>query len=235
MLKRQLSILAITFLLTSLAFAQNGMYLAYEFQAKVGSESTIAQLLTTYHNEVGAYKSGGFDVTRFDLNGPDEGTHRVLIYGDMDNFGLETQSTMIGLQFELLQEKLNDHIEKGTRSEGGYLIAENGNGFDGYPYRAEWRFNVSDPATFIPSWVKFMNSDEVISIMKDRPLELGSVAGGMSGETHWAYAGFENLIDYMSTMKSIYASDAFLLHLEEVNGIGTLVREFTETNLVTFN
>ena len=235
MIKKQLSLLAITLLLTSLSYAQNSMYLAYEFQAKTGSESTIAQLLTTYHNEVGAYKSGGFDVTRFDLNGPDEGTHRVLIYGDMDNFGLENQSTMIGLQFELLQEKLNDHIEKGTRSEGGYLLAENGNEFDGYPYRAEWRLNVSDPATYASSFIKFMNSDEVLSIMNERPLELGSVAGGMTGETHWVYAGFENIIDYMTTMQLIYASDAFQVHQEEASGTFTLMREFTETNLATFN
>jgi len=235
-MKKTIVAFVLALCVTSVSLAQNQMFMSYEFRANQGSEAAIAQLLTEYHDKVGPYKSGGMQVLRFDLKGQLESTHRIVILGEMDNFWLENQTPMVGMHFELLGEKLNDHIEKETGSGAGYILYSRGDGVEGDSYFAGWLLNVTDPATFAPSFLKFANSDETTAIMGDRTRMMGSFAAGGPSipATHWVYANFANIVDYMATMQQIYASDAFQLHQKEVAGIITLTREFTEEQLLLF-
>ncbi|MDA0906878.1 MAG: hypothetical protein O3B44_01760 [Bacteroidetes bacterium] len=235
-MKKTIIALLLALCVTSASYAQSQMFISYDFRANPGSEDAIAKLLTDYHDQVGSYKSGGMNVLRMDMKGEMETTHRVVILGEIDNFGPENPTPEARLQSELLGKKLEDHIEKETSSVAGYILYGRGDGVEGDSYGAGWLMNVTDPATFAPSFLKFANSDEINAILGDRTLMFGSFAAGGTSipATHWVYAYFANIVDYMATMEQIYASDAFQLHQEEVAGIYTLTREFTEEQILSF-
>ena len=235
-MKTIISVLLLALCVTSVSYAQNQMFLRYEFRANPGSEDAIAKILTDYHDQAGSYKSGGMSVVRLDVKGELETTHSIALLGEIDNFWLENPTPMTGMQFELAGKKLADHIEKETSSAAGYILYSRGDGVEGDTYYAGWLLDVTDPATFAPSFLKMANSDETNEIMGDRLLQFGSFAAGGASipATHWVYANFANIVDYMATMEQMYASEAFQLHQQEVAGIVKVTREFTEEQIMLF-
>lgn len=235
-MKTIISVLLLALCVTSVSYAQNQMFLRYDFRANPGSEDAIAKILTDYHDQAGSYKSGGMSVVRLDVKGELETTHSIALIGEIDNFWLENPTPETGMQFELAGKKLEDHIEKETGSYAGYILYSRGDGVEGDSYYAGWLLDVTDPATYATSFLKMANSDETSEIMGDRLLQFGSwAAGGASvPATHWIYVNFANFVDYMSTMEQMYASEAFQLHLQEIEGTYKVTREFTEELILVF-
>ena len=235
-MKKTISVLLLALCVTSVSYAQNQMFLRYEFRANPGSEDAIAKILTDYHDQAGSYKSGAMRVLRLDVKGELESTHAIVFFGEIDNFGPENPTPELGMQSELAGKKLEDHIEKETASLSGYQLYSRGSGVEGDSYYVAWLLDVTDPATFAPSFLKMANSDETNAIMGDRTLEFGSFAAGGASvpATHWVYANFANIVDYMATMEQMYASEAFQLHLQEIEGIVKVTREFTEEQIMLF-
>lgn len=223
-------------ILTTSIQAQN-TYLYWDFEAVDGAEDALVEIFDNYfeENEI-TYKSGGFAIMRNAIGGDNTHTHRIIIYGDIYNWGYTEERETPDLELQTTLNNANNLIKKWTRNESGYILYTGETSFENYPYRALYEMKVDDPNSYTESFIKMVESSDVKEIMGDRPMHMGATAGGINdGLSHWVYMGFENRNDYLQKTYELNSSASGIQFREEVRTIRTVEKTSTEILVKEYN
>ena len=223
-------------ILTTSIQAQN-TYLYWDLEAVDGAEDALVEIFDNYfeENEI-TRKSGGWAIMRNAIGGDNTHTHRIIIYGDIYNWGYTEERETPDLEFQVTLNNANNLIKKWTRNESGYILYTGETSFENYPYRALYEMKVDDPNSYTESFMKMVESSDVKEIMGNRPMHMGAIAGGINdGLTHWAYVGFENRNDYLQKTYELNSSASGMQFREEVRTIRTVEKTSTEILVKEYN
>ena len=223
-------------ILTTSIQAQN-TYLYWDLEAVDGAEDALVEIFDNYfeENEI-TRKSGGWAIMRNAIGGDNTHTHRIIIYGDIYNWGYTEERETPDLEFQVTLNNANNLIKKWTRNESGYILYTGETSFENYPYRALYEMKVDDPNSYIESFIKMVGSSDVKEIMGDRPMHMGAIAGGINdGLSHWVYMGFENRNDYLQKTFELNSSASGIQFREEVRTIRTVEKTSTEILVKEYN
>ena len=223
-------------ILTTSIQAQN-TYLYWDLEAVDGAEDALVEIFDSYFEENKiTYKSGGFAIMRNAIGGDNTHTHRIIIYGDIYNWGYTEERETPDLEFQVTLNNANNLIKKWTRNESGYILYTGETSFENYPYRALYEMKVDDPNSYTESFIKMVESSDVKEIMGDRPMHMGAIAGGINdGLSHWVYMGFENRNDYLQKTYELNSSASGMQFREEVRTIRTVEKTSTEILVKEYN
>ena len=223
-------------ILTTSIQAQN-TYLYWDLEAVDGAEDALVEIFDNYfeENEI-TRKSGGWAIMRNAIGGDNTHTHRIIIYGDIYNWGYTEERETPDLEFQVTLNNANNLIKKWTRNESGYILYTGETSFENYPYRALYEMKVDDPNSYTESFIKMVESSDVKEIMGDRPMHMGAIAGGINdGLSHWVYMGFENRNDYLQKTFELNSSASGMQFREEVRTIRTVEKTSTEILVKEYN
>ena len=223
-------------ILTTSIQAQN-TYLYWDLEAVDGAEDALVEIFDNYfeENEI-TRKSGGWAIMRNAIGGDNTHTHRIIIYGDIYNWGYTEERETPDLEFQVTLNNANNLIKKWTRNESGYILYTGETSFENYPYRALYEMKVDDPNSYTESFIKMVESGDVKEIMGDRPMHMGAIAGGINdGLSHWVYMGFENRNDYLQKTYELNSSASGMQFREEVRTIRTVEKTSTEILVKEYN
>ena len=223
-------------ILTTSIQAQN-TYLYWDLEAVDGAEDALVEIFDNYfeENEI-TRKSGGWAIMRNAIGGDNTHTHRIIIYGDIYNWGYTEERETPDLEFQVTLNNANNLIKKWTRNESGYILYTGETSFENYPYRALYEMKVDDPNSYTESFMKMVESSDVKEIMGDRPMHMGAIAGGINdGLSHWVYMGFENRNDYLQKTYELNSSASGMQFREEVRTIRTVEKTSTEILVKEYN
>lgn len=223
-------------ILTTSIQAQN-TYLYWDLEAVDGAEDALVEIFDNYfeENEI-TRKSGGWAIMRNAIGGDNTHTHRIVIYGDIYNWGYTEERETPDLEFQVTLNNANNLIKKWTRNESGYILYTGETSFENYPYRALYEMKVDDPNSYTESFIKMVESSDVKEIMGDRPMHMGAIAGGINdGLSHWVYMGFENRNDYLQKTYELNSSASGMQFREEVRTIRTVEKTSTEILVKEYN
>ena len=223
-------------ILTTSIQAQN-TYLYWDLEAVDGAEDALVEIFDNYfeENEI-TRKSGGWAIMRNAIGGDNTHTHRIIIYGDIYNWGYTEERETPDLEFQTTLNNANNLIKKWTRNESGYILYTGETSFENYPYRALYEMKVDDPNSYTESFMKMVESSDVKEIMGNRPMHMGAIAGGINdGLTHWVYMGFENRNDYLQKTYELNSSASGMQFREEVRTIRTVEKTSTEILVKEYN
>ena len=223
-------------ILTTSIQAQN-TYLYWDLEAVDGAEDALVEIFDNYfeENEI-TRKSGGWAIMRNAIGGDNTHTHRIIIYGDIYNWGYTEERETPDLEFQVTLNNANNRIKKWTRNESGYILYTGETSFENYPYRALYEMKVDDPNSYTESFIKMVESSDVKEIMGDRPMHMGAIAGGINdGLSHWVYMGFENRNDYLQKTYELNSSASGMQFREEVRTIRTVEKTSTEILVKEYN
>ena len=223
-------------ILTTSIQAQN-TYLYWDLEAVDGAEDALVEIFDNYfeENEI-TRKSGGWAIMRNAIGGDNTHTHRIIIYGDIYNWGYTEERETPDLEFQVTLNNANNLIKKWTRNESGYILYTGETSFENYPYRALYEMKVDDPNSYTESFIKMVESSDVKEIMGDRPMHMGAIAGGINdGLSHWVYMGFENRNDYLQKTYELNSSASGMQFREEVRTIRTVEKTSTEILVKEYN
>ena len=223
-------------ILTTSIQAQN-TYLYWDLEAVDGAEDALVEIFDNYfeENEI-TRKSGGWAIMRNAIGGDNTHTHRIIIYGDIYNWGYTEERETPDLELQVTLNNANNLIKKWTRNESGYILYTGETSFENYPYRALYEMKVDDPNSYTESFIKMVESSDVKEIMGDRPMHMGAIAGGINdGLSHWVYMGFENRNDYLQKTYELNSSASGMQFREEVRTIRTVEKTSTEILVKEYN
>ena len=223
-------------ILTTSIQAQN-TYLYWDLEAVDGAEDALVEIFDNYfeENEI-TRKSGGWAIMRNAIGGDNTHTHRIIIYGDIYNWGYTEERETPDLEFQVTLNNANNLIKKWTRNESGYILYTGETSFENYPYRALYEMKVDDPNSYTESFIKMVESSDVKEIMGDRPMHMGAIAGGINdGLSHWVYMGFENRNDYLQKTYELNSSTSGMKYREEARTIRTVEKTSTEKLVKEYN
>ena len=223
-------------ILTTSIQAQN-TYLYWDLEAVDGAEDALVEIFDNYfeENEI-TRKSGGWAIMRNAIGGDNTHTHRIVIYGDIYNWGYTEERETPDLELQATLNNANNLIKKWTRNESGYILYTGETSFENYPYRALYEMKVDDPNSYTESFIKMVESSDVKEIMGDRPMHMGAIAGGINdGLSHWVYMGFENRNDYLQKTYELNSSASGMQFREEVRTIRTVEKTSTEILVKEYN
>ena len=223
-------------ILTTSIQAQN-TYLYWDLEAVDGAEDALVEIFDNYfeENEI-TRKSGGWAIMRNAIGGDNTHTHRIIIYGDIYNWGYTEERETPDLELQATLNNANNLIKKWTRNESGYILYTGETSFENYPYRAIYEMKVDDPNSYTESFIKMVESSDVKEIMGDRPMHMGAIAGGINdGLSHWVYMGFENRNDYLQKTYELNSSASGMQFREEVRTIRTVEKTSTEILVKEYN
>ena len=223
-------------ILTTSIQAQN-TYLYWDLEAVDGAEDALVEIFDNYfeENEI-TRKSGGWAIMRNAIGGDNTHTHRIVIYGDIYNWGYTEERETPDLEFQVTLNNANNLIKKWTLNESGYILYTGETSFENYPYRALYEMKVDDPNSYTESFIKMVESSDVKEIMGDRPMHMGAIAGGINdGLSHWVYMGFENRNDYLQKTYELNSSASGMQFREEVRTIRTVEKTSTEILVKEYN
>ena len=223
-------------ILTTSIQAQN-TYLYWDLEAVDGAEDALVEIFDNYfeENEI-TRKSGGWAIMRNAIGGDNTHTHRIIIYGDIYNWGYTEERETPDLELQVTLNNANNLIKKWTRNESGYILYTGETSFENYPYRAIYEMKVDDPNSYTESFIKMVESSDVKEIMGDRPMHMGAIAGGINdGLSHWVYMGFENRNDYLQKTYELNSSASGMQFREEVRTIRTVEKTSTEILVKEYN
>ena len=192
-----------TFLLSFGLIAQGSVRM-YNLNVKRGYESSVVE---TFSDFAGGqkWKSGGVMLQAVGFK--DGVTHRIVVWGDPENWGTEKEKT--DEEWALYREKMNNYTYPNTGGNAmGSLL-----GFT----EGDWKKNLSarvydvqvhDPAKFKKAWDKNVKAAE--KILGDRRIGLVSYeVGGTPGATHGLVIYGKNLNDVQVTLRKIQKTKAF--------------------------
>ena len=209
----------------------------WDLEAVDGAEDALVEIFDNYfeENEI-TRKSGGWAIMRNAIGGDNTHTHRIIIYGDIYNWGYTEERETPDLEFQVTLNNANNLIKKWTRNESGYILYTGETSFENYPYRALYEMKVDDPNSYTESFIKMVESSDVKEIMGDRPMHMGAIAGGINdGLSHWVYMGFENRNDYLQKTYELNSSASGMQFREEVRTIRTVEKTSTEILVKEYN
>ena len=189
-----------------LAFNLSAQYSfrAYNLNVKRGQEEAVVKAFTEF-SEGEKWKSGG--VMLQSVGFKNDVTHRILVWGDPENWGTERERT--DDEWDLYRERMNNftYPNPGDSAMGSLLGFTEGDWTKNLSARV-YDVKVHDPEKFKKAWDK--NVKEAKKILGDRRIGLVSYeAGGTPGATHGLVIYGKNLNDVQVTLRKIQKTKAF--------------------------
>ena len=190
-------------------FAQTSVRF-YNLNVKRGHEESVVKTFTDFV-EGETWKSGAgilLQRVRF-KNGV---THRIVVYGDPENWGIEGQRTED--EWSLYRERMNKYTYPNpVDSAMGSVINFSEGDRDKYKTARVYDVRVYEPAKFLKAWNK--NIKEAKSILGDRRIGLVSYeVGGTAGATHGLVIYGKDDNDVQVTLRKIQKTKAFNEYIE---------------------
>ena len=217
-----------TFLLSFGLIAQGSVRM-YNLNVKRGYESSVVE---TFSDFAGGqkWKSGGVMLQAVGFK--DGVTHRIVVWGDPENWGTEKEKT--DEEWALYREKMNNYTYPNTGGNAmGSLL-----GFT----EGDWKKNLSarvydvkvhDPAKFKKAWDKNVKAAE--KILGDRRIGLVSYeVGGTPGATHGLVIYGKNPNDVQVTLRKIQKTKAFQEYISSRGKVDYIQSYITNTVKINF-
>ena len=184
-------LIIILFISGTLTYSQNSFHL-YHFNAKEGGQAAIANLTDSYWGDA-KFKSGGVSIERIRI-GDNDWSHRIIFFGDVDNFG-RVEGDVEKYEWGLFLQRLNDYVEEWGPSAAGRFYSYEGGSIKDFPFVQLYTFRASNPPAFKKA------HDKIVSQMKktldNRPVAFGNFDIGGEGASHWVAVGSKSLNDLM--------------------------------------
>jgi|TARA_B100001094_G_C17986575_1_gene697964 hypothetical protein len=213
-----------------LAFNVSAQYSfrAYNLNVKRGQEEAVVKAFTEF-SEGEKWKSGG--VMLQSVGFKNDVTHRILVWGDPENWGTERERT--DEEWDLYREKMNNYTHPNPIDNAmGSLL-----GFS----EGDWKANrlariydvrVHDPVKFKSAWDK--NVKEAKKILGDRRMGLIRYeVGGTPGATHGLVIYGKNNNDVQVTLRKIQETKAFKEYISS-RGKVEYIQTYTAYTAVRF-
>lgn len=186
--------------LTSLAFllcmafgyAQIPSFTVQYFDAKPWQQTEIASIFDNFYEGV-TFKSGGLYLERLG-SGNTEGTHRIVFFGDSENWGME-EDQKTSDQRRAFWREFTDNVESMGPRYTGRIIDYQGEGSpDSYGYVQIYELKVADPESFLKAHKKLVS--QLSKTMEGRPVAFGTYDIGLpGGASHWVAVAYKGVGD----------------------------------------
>ena len=203
-MKKLFTLLFFSFFI-NIALSQTNTFTVYYFDVKPGSESALADVFDSFYEGV-EFKSGGVYLERMH-RGDVSGTHRVVAFGELGNFGVaDDQKTSQDWQ-EFRNNRLKYIVKYGPSYSGRIMLS---NGVDPFSkgYFQLYEGIVYEPEKMMAAHGKAM--DEVWDYEGNAMLFGTYDVGTPGGATHWAAFGADSLESLM----------LWKVYIEENNAMG---------------
>ena len=176
----------------NMSLAQTNTFTVYYFDAKPGTQSALADVYDDFFEGV-EFKSGGLYLERMD-RGDVRGTHRVVRFGELGNWGLvDGQKT--DQDWQQFWDDRSTFVESNGPRYSGRII--NSNGVDPFSkgYFQLYEGVIYEPEKFIAAHTKAM---EEVWDYEGNAILFGTYdVGTPGGATHWAAYGADSLESLM--------------------------------------
>ena len=201
----------------------------YNLNVKRGYEDAVVKTFTDFV-EGETWKPGAgilLQGVRF-KNGV---THRIVVYGDPENWGTERKRTED--EWSLYRERMNRYTHPNSiDSAMGSIINFSDGDREKNKTARVYDVRVHEPEKFLKAWNK--NVKEAKSILGDRRIGLISYeVGGASGATHALVVSGENDNDVQVTLRKIQKTKAFKEYIES-RGKVDYIQTFAVTTVKRF-
>jgi hypothetical protein len=176
-------------LFTGISLSQEPTFTVRYFDVMPGAEQALADLYDSYFGDV-EFKSGGLYLERMD-RGDVKGTHRVVFFGELGNWGfVDGQKTP--QDWEIFRQRRSKFIENSGPVYSGRILASNGKNPADLRYFQLYDIEVSDPAKFAAAHMKIV--DQMEEVTGENAVMFGSYdVGSPDAATHWIATGSTNL------------------------------------------
>ena len=165
------------------------------------------------------------------LEGKKGVTHRIVVYGDPENWGTERERTED--EWSIYRERMNRYTHPNSiDSAMGSIINFSDGDREKNKTARVYDVRVHEPEKFLKAWNK--NVKEAKSILGDRRIGLISYeVGGASGATHALVVSGENDNDVQVTLRKIQKTKAFKEYIES-RGKVDYIQTFAITTVIRF-
>ena len=172
--------------------AQIPSFTVQYFDAKPWQQTEIAQIFDNYYEGV-EFKSGGLYLERL-RGGNTEGTHRIVFFGDRENFGRK-EGEKTSEEVRAFYREFSDNIENWGNSYTGRILDYSGEGSpDDYGYIQIYEIKVADQVAFLKAHKKIVS--KMSKVMEGRPVAFGTYdIGAPNGASHWVAVAYKNRAD----------------------------------------
>ena len=172
-----------------MSFSQEPTFTVRYFDAVPGTEAALANVYDSFFDGV-EFKSGGLYLERMD-RGDVRGTHRVVFFGELGNWGLvDGQKT--DQDWDQFRDDRSTFIEKSGPRYSGRILASNGVNPADLRYFQLFDIEVSDPGKFTAAYSKLV--EQLKDVTGDNAVMFGSYDVGSPGSaTHWMATGSKNM------------------------------------------
>ena len=176
----------------------------FNLNVKRGYESSVVETFSDFSSGE-KWKSGGvmLQAVRF-KNGV---THRIVVWGDPENWGTERERT--DDEWDLYLERMNNFTYPNTADSAmGSILAFTEGDWKKNPSARVYDVKVHEPDKFKKAWDK--NAKAAEKILGDRRIGLVSYeVGGTPGATHGLVIYGKNPNDVQVTLRKIQKTKAF--------------------------
>ena len=192
-MKNTITLLIFSLFVTT-SFSQTPSFTVYYFNADRSNEGEIAAAYDDFFEGV-EFKSGGAYLERMDRGNVD-GSHRLVRFGDTENWGLVEPKTRE--QWAKHMSDLNPLVESRGPRYTGRILGSNGVNPATKPYIQIYDLEVSNPAKWLAAFAKLIedtkdsaNEGMVVYGTYDVGAPMGVNRDGTA--THWVALGADNL------------------------------------------
>ena len=216
-----------TFLVTSSIVAQRTVYFN-NLNVIRGHEGDVVETFSDFSGNE-KWKSGG--VLLQSVNFKNEVTHRIVVYGDPENWGTERDRS--DDEWELYREKISNYTYPNPidRSMGSIINFSEGDR-DKYKTARVYDVRVHEPVKFLSAWNK--NVKEAKKILGDRRIGLVSYeVGGTPGATHGLVVYGKNNNDVQVILRKIQKTKAFQEYISD-RGKVDYIQTYSVTTIKRF-
>ena len=192
-MKNTITLLIFSLFVTT-SFSQTPSFTVYYFNAERSNEGEIAAAYDDFFEGV-EFKSGGAYLERMDRGNVD-GSHRLVRFGDTENWGLVESKTRE--EWAKHMSDLDPLVESRGPRYTGRILGSNGVNPATKPYIQIYDLEVSNPAKWLTAFTKLVeetqdssNGGMVVYGTYDVGAPMGVNRDGTA--THWVALGADNL------------------------------------------
>ena len=208
-------IILITFL--TICFAKAQSIRTFNFVADTDDASIIGEIFNDFHGKY-KKKSGGVILQR--VRFLNDVTHRVLYYGDPENWGMKEKVPQEAWSNYI--NRMRIHRNPGKGSYTAKSMYWKGGDREKYNVGRQWLFKAKDPSKYAAAYVKFAKAIE--PIIGERMMGVGKIEmGDLNGATHYTVFYGENMQDLDIMADKIRASKAYQEFVKTNGGSEILV------------
>lgn len=221
-------LLVLSLFLSFGVLAQNSVHF-YNLNVKRGNEENVVKTFTDFVK--GEKWKSGAGILLQRVGYKNNVTHRIVVYGDPENWGTERERTED--EWSLYFERMNRYTHPNpVDSSIGSIINFSTGDREKYKTARVYDVRVHEPEKFLKAWNK--NVKEARSTLGDRRIGLISYeVGGVPGATHALIVYGESDMDIQVSLRKLQKTQAFKEYIDS-RGKVDYIHTFSITNVKRF-